>query len=85
MVSTLIDADGNVSVALPAAVGSNPASPPALACYTTDVPANGVWLSVSDGWSATTAYCGIVFSGGVWNVVHLQGTPGWTAAWVVTY
>ncbi len=85
MVSTLIDGDGNVSVALPASVGTNPASPPAVSCYTTDAPLGGTWLAVNDGYSLTSPYCATVFSGGVWTVTHLQGIPGWTAAWVVVY
>jgi len=80
-----LDANGEIALALPPAVGTNPSSPPLVACYTTDTLSSGVWLAVNDGWSATTAYCGLVFENGVWNAVLVQGAPGWYAAFVVAY
>ncbi len=78
-------ADGSADVALPLAVGTNPALPPIVTCYMSTSIALGVWLSVSDGFSATTPYCVLVFDGAGWTVKHRQGIPGWVAAWVVSY
>jgi hypothetical protein len=55
-----------------------------MACYTTSGTST-VWLAVNDGWSTTSTYCALVFSGGVWNAVMNNGIAGWTAAFVVVY
>jgi hypothetical protein len=75
---------------LPAAVGSATQSPPSVACYTSDgIPSSSGqfgWLAVADGTTTTnSAYCGLVFSNGTWNVVLSRGIPGWFAAFVVVY
>ena len=79
-----LGANGGIALALPAAAGSNFNSPPAMACYMSSG-TSGVWLAVNDGWSATTAFCGLVLGGGVWNATMSQGIPGWIAAFVVVY
>jgi hypothetical protein len=85
MVTGVAGASGGVAIPLPAAVGTNPSSPPALSCYTTDNPSSGVWVAVADGWSATSTFCGLVFSGGVWNAVMVNMDVGWTAGFIVIY
>jgi hypothetical protein len=76
---------GSVTVALPAATGTDATKPPLMACYMTSAPSAGVWLAVSDADSATGAYCGLVFSNGVWNAIMNRMPTGWTAAFVVIY
>lgn len=79
-------ASGTVSVNLPAAVGSNVLSPPALACYLTSSPATGVWIVVSDGyWTVNTPWCGLTLSGATWIATMFNAPIGWTAAFVVVY
>ena len=85
VVTGQLDANGDISIALPAAVGTNPSSPPLVACYITDVPSSGAWLAVGDGTNDTTEFCGLIFGNGVWNAAMLQGPPGWYAAFVVAY
>lgn len=85
MVSGVANAEGDVSVQLPQAVGSTPSNPPAMSCYQALTPSTGVWLQLSDGFSATSAYCALVFTGGRWNAVARDVSPGWTVAFVVTY
>jgi hypothetical protein len=81
-----IGSSGSASIGLPVAAGSDASKPPALACYTSAT-ASGPWLSVSDGWSSTTPYCGLSFNAqaGVWTAVLNQGVAGWQAAFVVVY
>jgi hypothetical protein len=73
--------------ALPAAAGTDPTKPPAIACYTTDSLSSDpvVWLRVDDGYTSTSMFCGLVFSDGVWSVVLSRGIPGYWAAFVVLY
>lgn len=78
------DATGFVSVAFPAAVGLNPASPPSVACYARN-PQTGSWWAISDGFSSTSTWCLVVFQGGVWRGNMFNVTTGWTAAFVVVY
>jgi hypothetical protein len=70
---------------LPAAAGTDPSKPPLVACYESTDPTTGNWLAVNDGYSLTAPYCGLVFSGGVWNAVMSQMRLGWSAAFVVMY
>ena len=74
-----------VAIPMPAAAGTDPTRPPAMDCYQTDVPANGVWIAVAGVSSSTNSYCGAVYSGGVWNAVMTRMPPGWTAAFVIAY
>jgi hypothetical protein len=72
--------------AFPAAVGTNVNQPPMLACYFHTATATaGSWIAVNDGWSATSQWCAVVFTGGVWNAVMFNMTMGEVAAFVVTY
>lgn len=84
-ITTTLNSNGAVSVALPAVVGTDINRPPVMSCYTGSTTTNS-WLSVSDGYTSTsTPYCGVTFSAGVWNAVMAQGTAGWFAAFVVAY
>jgi hypothetical protein len=86
LVTAVANGSGVASVTLSAAVGINPMSPPALTCYEGNpsiLP--GIWLSVSDGYSDTSSWCAVSFGAGTWTVSTHSMTPGWTAAWVVTY
>lgn len=80
----LIPAGGSVSAMLPASAGTSASSPPAVSCWTSNSNA-GPWLAVADGYSSTSAYCGVGNSGGVWTVLLLPGTPGWYAAITTIY
>jgi hypothetical protein len=76
---------GFAAVALPAAAGTDPAKPPAMACYITHATIAGIWLAVNDGYSSTTEYCALVFANGVWNASMDNMLAGWTAAFVIVY
>lgn len=78
-------AGGQVSSgALPAAVGIDPAKPPAMACYISNFQ-TGPWFAVSDGFSTTSPYCWAIFQNGAWNAV-MENVPGlaWVA-WIIVY
>jgi hypothetical protein len=83
--SVTIAANRTATATLPTAIGTDPLKPPVLACYTTQTPADGVWLAVNDGYSGTSPYCAAVLTGGVWTARLVQGTVGWTALFVVVY
>ena len=85
MVTAPANGTGGASVALPAAVGTDPTSPPAMSCYLTNNPASGVWISVGDGYSATSPYCGLVFGSGVWHAVMVHVPSGYTAGFAIVY
>ena len=84
VLTALAGASGDVTVILPAAVGNNPAAPPAVACYMRSPTTTTTWLAVNDGFSTTSAWCAVSFSG-TWSVSMLDMIPGWTAAFVVVY
>jgi hypothetical protein len=79
-----ISSSGGVSVALPAAAGTSMTNPPAMACYLTSS-SSTVWLSIAGSPSTTVPYCGLVFSGGVFNAVMNAAPVGWLAAFVIVY
>jgi hypothetical protein len=79
-----IATDGYAEQGLPLSFGTNPAQPPLLACYISDVPTEGVWQPVADGFtSEDRTICALVFDEGRWFAVLLNGPPGWTVAFVV--
>lgn len=80
-----INSSGAASVTLPSAAGTDAAKPPSMTCYMALTPSSGTWLSVADSYSSTSAYCGSVFTGGVWHPTMNDGPAGWTAAFVVVY
>lgn len=82
--TAVIGSNGAASVTFPAAVGTDINKPPLMSCYTGSTTSN-VWLAVAGSPSTTVTYCGLVFSGGVWNAVMSAGSPGWLAAFVVSY
>jgi hypothetical protein len=55
-----------------------------MTCYE-EAPGGTVWLAVADGYSATSAYCGLVFSSGSFVAVMNQAPVGWTAGFVIIY
>ena len=85
-VSAVVTASGDATVALPAAAGTSASGPPPLmSCYLSDGFTPVVWLAVTDGNSTTSAVCGLVFGGGVWNAVMSRAPVGWIAAFIVNY
>ena len=85
-VSVPVGADSGAVVALPAAAGTSESGPPPLmSCYISDGFTPVVWLAVTDGFSTTSASCGLVFGGGVWNAVMIRAPVGWIAAFIVVY
>ena len=81
-----VGASGGVSVPLPAAAGTDPTKPPALACYLWDGATPVVWLVIAGPHGGTNATCQLAFAAGVWNAQVVKApTPGWTAAFVVVY
>lgn len=74
-----------VKLQLPAAVGTNPNVPPAVACYLSET--SGAWYSVAGAFSNTTdPYCGVLFeSDGRWHAFMFQMLAGETAAFVILY
>lgn len=81
-----VGANGTATVTLPAAAGSDPARPPAVACYISSNPATGVWVAVNDGyWIPDTPWYGMGLAGGIWRVTVHDAPVGWTAAFVVVY
>jgi hypothetical protein len=86
VVVTALATSADVVVALPAAVGSSPMNPPAMACYMSNVAQfPGVWLAVSDGFTTTSTWCAVSLSGGTWYAGMHSMIVGWTAAFVVVY
>lgn len=83
----LIGANRGAVQLLPAAVGTDPTKPPALACYITDslTAATVVWLKVEDGYSTVSPFCGLVFADGRWTAVLTRAVAGYYAAFVVVY
>jgi hypothetical protein len=77
-------AQATVTLTLPAAVGSNPAAPPMLACYTQN-PTTQSWWTVTDGFSATSIWCLAAISGGTWTVTFFNVSTGWAVAAVVVF
>ena len=75
---------GQAAAMFPAAVGTDINKPPALACYMGSTTSN-VWLSVAGSSSTSVAYCGLVFSNGVWSAALNAAPVGWIAAFVVVY
>lgn len=79
--SGVIGSTGGASVALPAAAGTA-GRLPALTCYMSE---NGtVWLLVSDSFSSTSTFCGIVVSDTLFAALA-RGIPGWLYQFVVVY
>ncbi len=79
-----IDAEGYAEQALPLAFGTNPAEPPLLLCYIAETRTGGVWLPVSDGFSADTgSLCALVFDEGRWFAILVDAPPTWTVAFMV--
>ena len=59
-------------------------SPPLLACYISEVPAEGTWQAVADGFtSSNRAVCALIFDEGRWFAVLIGAPVGWTAAFSV--
>lgn len=83
-ISPLTGAGGAVAV-LPPEAGRTANDPPAMSCYVGM--GDGIWLAVTDGFSATSTYCALVFSGTNFQAHMRQGPPGlgWQAAFVVVY
>lgn len=80
------DANGRVTIALPAAAGTNVNSPPAMACYVMIISiSTSTWWTVADGFSSTSEFCYLSFGGGVWSAIMTLMTPGDRAAFVVVY
>jgi hypothetical protein len=84
VLSAIINASGSASVPLPAAAGTALENPPALSCYTHSGTTSS-WLAVSDGYSLVSPYCGLNLSGAAFTAVMVNGSPGWTALFVVVY
>ena len=86
--TALADANYQVAVPMPAAVGLNPNVPPLMACYMGTPATSSVWLAVAGTQTAGGTYCGLIFSyggNGVWTARMLNMPAGWTAAFVVIY
>lgn len=79
-----VSGTGGAMATLPAAAGTIFNNPPAMVCYVTSA-GTGVWLAVASTSSSTYPFCGLVFSGGVFNAVMSGATPGGTAAFVVVF
>ena len=84
VVTAVPDATGFATVQLPAVVGTNPAAPPLLACYTQN-PATSSWWAVTDGYSGSSPWCLSVFTSGAWRVAMFNVPAGWAVAFVVVY
>lgn len=82
--TAVVGSDGVARAPLPAAVGTDPTRPPAVACYVTDNPSSGVWLAVAQS-TSTLPFCGLGLTSSGWVALVLQATPGWTAAFAVVY
>jgi hypothetical protein len=81
-----IGTSGGTAVGLPAAAGTNPNQPPAMACYIGNPSLfPGAWLSVAGTPASVGAFCGAVFGAGSWGATMNQAPVGWTAVWVVVY
>ena len=68
---------------LPAAVGIDQSKPPLMSCFTSDQ-LNGV-IQISDGWSTTTPYCGLVFENGRWRATARRTFEGRYVAFAIIY
>lgn len=79
-----LDEDGYGEQGLPLSFGTNPSIPPLLACYVTDVPSEGAWQPIADGFAgAERAVCALIFDEGRWFAVLIDGPPEWTVAFSV--
>jgi hypothetical protein len=79
-----IASDGYAEQALPLSFGTNPAEPPLLACFITEVRNEGTWQPVSDGFTTQDrGVCALVFDEGRWFAVLVGAPPGWTVAFMV--
>ena len=86
VITGVAGSSGTVTVTLPTAVGTNPLSPPAMACYLVSDPALGVWIAVNDGyWNVNTPWCAVSILSGVWRASMHNVPLGWTAAFVIVY
>lgn len=88
VVTATINGTGGAVVTLPAAVGSDPTSPPLMACYIGS-PTTGIWVSVNNGFSASLPYCELALNSGVWLAEIVNAVPyasvGSTVAFVIMY
>ena len=81
-----VGANGSASVALPASAGSSAALPPPLmSCYLSTSTNSGAYVQIAGTSTTNYPYCGLTFSGGVWNAVTSQAPVGWVAVWIVTW
>jgi hypothetical protein len=88
VVTGTVDNTGASIVQLPAAVGSDPAKPPLMACYVGS-PVTGIWVSVNNGFSGTLPFCQLNLSNGIWFASMLNmipyATAGSATAFVIIY
>ena len=84
--SVQMNSNGEATIDLPTAAGTNPTNPPAMSCYISD-DLSGVWLQVSDGWGSDTTRCGLVFvpNRGAFSAAIWNSAPRWWALFVVVY
>lgn len=80
----LLDENGYGEQGLPLSFGVDPTIPPLLACYVTDLPSEGAWQPIADGFAgAERAVCALIFDEGRWFAVLIDGPPEWTVAFSV--
>lgn len=84
VVTGIAGTSGEVRIALPAAAGTSMNNPPAMSCYLT-TGGSTAWITVASTSSTTWPYCGLNFTGGVFQAVMLNMAAGWTAAFVIVY
>lgn len=84
VLTAMVGATGSAVVVLPAAAGTDINLPPAMSCYIGSTTST-VWLAIAGSASSSETYCGLVFSGGVFNAVVNAAPVGWVAAFVVVY
>ena len=82
--TAVIDDGGSAALPLPTSIVR--ATKPAVVCYTTDNPANDVWLYVG-GLSEDEPKCAVLWSTSQnrWVAALISGTPGWTALFIATW
>jgi hypothetical protein len=84
-VAAVAGATGEVAVLLPEVPNYGVMDPPGIDCYLSEIPSEGEWQVMAEGYSAGSAFCTVSLDGGVWVARAYQVPTGWTALWVITW
>lgn len=86
VVNAIANSLGAAGAELPAEVGSDFSDPPLIVCYLESSPSESYWELVTDGYSASGAYCVTGIGGdGNWFVAMHNADPGRRVTFVVMH